>query len=202
MIKRSTWILVCFLALAVVTFFLIKNRSLPNSTEATPTVLGGNFLITEADGALQSLLIKDRQNHVVEVRRDAGGTWVITQPARGTADQSLVSAAETQVDSLHIVTILENPPHLVEVGLDSPAFTIELAFVGGGKHVIQIGMKTPTNSGYYVRNANGNLYIISQPGIDALLNLLTAPPFPATATPIPTPEETVTPGADIPSTTP
>ena len=52
---------------------------------------------------------------------------------------------------------------------------------------------TPTSSGYYVRFDGGKIYVIEQSGIDALLNLLTAPPFPATATPVATAETTSTP---------
>jgi hypothetical protein len=81
--------------------------------------------------------------------------------------------------------------------LDFPAYTIELTFASGLKHVIQVGTLTPTNSGYYVRNDAGNLYVVSQSGIDALLNLLIAPPFPATATPLPTIEERTIPTLDV-----
>ena len=202
MIRRSTWILLCFLALAVVAYFFIKNRTFSNSAEATPTGIRDVFLITQADGELQSLFIEDWQNHVVQVQRDVSGTWIVTQPSTGPADQSLVSAAETQVGALRIVTILENPLNLLEVGLDSPAYKIELTFVGGEKHVIQVGMLTPTNSGYYVHYDDGNLYIVSQPGIDAILNLLTAPPFPATATPFIMLDETATPIRETISPTP
>ena len=202
MIKRSTWILLFILALAVVGYFVVKNHTYSNSTQATPTALGGNFLVTQADGALQSLRINDRLNRVVQMQRDTSGKWIITEPTIGTADQSLASAAETQVGALRIVTRLENQPQLVEIGLDSPADTIELTFVGGIKHVVQVGMLTPTNSGYYVRYDGGNLYIVSQSGIDALLNLLTAPPFPATETPIPTNQETFMPTLEAATPTP
>lgn len=103
---------------------------------------------------------------------------------------------------MRIVTTLDNQLNLGDAGLDSPLYTIELAFSSKIKHVIQIGTLTPTNSGYYVRYDAGNLYVISQSGIDALLNLLTAPPFPATATPVPTIAETATPTLEVATQTP
>ena len=192
MIKRPTWILLAILALVIGAYFVIKNRPSATSIEATPTALGNNFLVTQADGKLQILRISDTQNHVVQMQRDTRGTWIVTLPTLGNADQSLAGAAETQVGALRIVTALENSLNLADAGLDSPTYTIELTFVSDIQHVIQVGTLTPTSSGYDVRYDAGSLYVVSQSGIDALLNLLTAPPYPATETPVPTTEETAT----------
>ena len=202
MIKRPTWILLVILALVVVAYFVIKNRSSATSTEPTPTAPGINFLVTQADGTLQSLRIYDNQNHNVQMQRDTSGTWIITLPTPGAADQALAAAAETQVGALRIVTTLDSQLNLADAGLDSPAYTVELTFASGIQHVIQVGTLTPTNSGYYVRYDAGNLYVISQPGIAALLNLLTAPPFAATETPVPTIEGTATSSLEAATPTP
>ena len=61
---------------------------------------------------------------------------------------------------------------------------MELGFVNGTSHKIEVGNVTPTSSGYYVRFDGGKIYVIEKSGIDSVLNLLTAPPFPATATPV------------------
>jgi hypothetical protein len=192
MIKRPTWIMLVILALVIVAYFVIKNHPLTTSTQATPTVLGNNFVVTQTDGKLQVLRISDKQNHIFQMQRDTSGMWIVTLPTSGTADQGLAGAAETQVGALRIVTTLNNQLNLGDAGLDSPAFTIELSFDSGLKHVIQVGTLTPTNSGYYVRYDAGNLYVVNQSGIDALLNLLNTPPFPATETPVPTIEQTAT----------
>jgi hypothetical protein len=94
---------------------------------------------------------------------------------------------------LSIVTTLAPPPDLNALGLAAPADTIELGFVSGTSHKVEVGNMTPTSSGYYVRFDGGKIYVIEKSGIDAVLNLLTAPPFPATATPIPTTESISTP---------
>jgi hypothetical protein len=202
MIKRPTWILLVILALVIVAYFMIKSHTAATSTEPTPTALGNNFLITQADGKLQRLHIFDNQNRIFQMQRDTSATWIITFPTPGAADQSLAEAAATQVGALRIVTTLDNQLNLGDAGLDSPLYTIELTFSSGIQHVIQIGTLTPTNSGYYVRYDAGNLYVISQSGIDALLNLLTTPPFPATATPVPTVAETATPTLEVATPTP
>jgi len=202
MIKRSTWMLLVVLALVIVAYYVIKRQPSGTSTQATSTALGSNFLVTKADGTLQILRISDKQNRTVQMQRDTSGAWIVTLPTQGTADQSLAGAAETQAGALRIVTTLDNSLSLKDAGLEFPSYTIELTFDSGTKHFIQVGNLTPTNSGYYVRYDSGILYIVAQSGIDALLNLLTAPPFTTTDTPIPTIEQTPTLTLEVATPTP
>ena len=193
MIKRATWIMLVILVLVIVAYFVVKNISSTALSQATPTSPGNNFLITKADGILQILRIFDMQDQPFQMQRDTSSAWIITLPIPGFADQTLAGAAETQVGALRIVTALDNSLILKDAGLDSPSYTIELTFEGDKKHIMQIGSLTPTKSGYYVHFDSVNLFVVAQSGIDALLNLLNAPPFPATATAIPTDEQTRTP---------
>jgi hypothetical protein len=193
MIKRPTFILLVLLALVVIAYFVIKGKGLTPSASFTPSATGNSYLITPSDGTLQVLRISNANNNIFQMQRDTGGTWVVTQPSSGPADQALAGAAETQVGALLIVTSLDNSLNLSDAGLSTPADTIELTFSNNLKHVVHIGNLTPTGSGYYVQYDGGNLFVVSQAGIDALLKLLTAPPFPATQTPIATLQDTITP---------
>jgi hypothetical protein len=197
MIKRSTWILLVILLIVVAAYFVITKRASKSSSQATPTVNVNNFLITPADGTLQSLRISDRQGRVVQMQRDTSEMWTVTLPTSGTADQSLAGAAETQVGALRIVTTLNDNLNLADAGLDTPADVIELTFVSGAKHVIQVGTLTPTNSGYYIRYDGGYLYVVGKAGIDALINLLAAPPYAPTETSAPTSDLSFTPTIDL-----
>ena len=200
MVKRSTWILLVVLALVVGAYFLINNLSSKGkslSLTATP----GSFLITQAQGVLQSLHIVDAKGNAFQMQRDLSKQWVITAPASGAADQGLAGAAETQVGALSIVNTLSPTSDLSALGLSTPAYTIDLVFVSGTTHKIEVGDQTPTSSGYYVRFDSGKIYVVEKSGIDSLVNLLTAPPFPATATPIPT-VETASPVPEVATPTP
>ena len=201
MVKRSTWILITILALVVGAYFLITKHPL-KSVQVTPTITSGNYLLTQADGVLESLRISDQKNQTFQMQRDMSKTWVITAPSTGEADQGLAGAAETQVGALGIVTTLETPPDLKAIGLDIPSYTMELGFASGINHKIEVGNLTVTSSGYYVRFDGGKIYVISQSGIDALTNLLTSPPFPATETPVATQELTLNPTPEIATPTP
>jgi hypothetical protein len=201
MIKRPTWILLVILVLAVGAYFFIENR--PSKINAsTPTATAGSFLITQAQGVLQSLHIADNKGDTFQMQRDLSKAWVVTAPSSGPADQGLAGAAETQVGALSIVTTLNTPPTLSDIGLAVPADTIDLVFVNGTSHTMEIGNLTPTSSGYYVRFDGGKIYVIEKSGIDSLLNLLTNPPFPPTPTSPPTPETTGTPTSGISTPTP
>jgi hypothetical protein len=191
MIKRPTWILLIILALVFGAFFLVRNKQ-AGSSQDTPTPLGNSYLITSADGTIESIRVSDGRGQVVQFQKDPNGVWVVTLPQPGDADQGVASAAETQVEALLIVATLDTPPGLDTVGLAAPTATIDLTFSDGTQHKLEIGGLTSIGSGYYVRMDQSKVYVVSNSGIDALLNLLAAPPYVPTPTPAPTAESTVT----------
>ena len=195
MIKRPTQILLFLLALVLGAFFFIKSHP-PKSSTPTPSAVGDQYLITQSDGTLIKLWIEDSQDNGVQLQRDPSQAWLVVRPTLGPADQGLAGAAETQVGALRIVTQIEKPPSSSDMGLDVPALTINLWFVSGMQHKIEVGDLTPTSSGYYVRFDGNTVYVVSQSGIDSLENLLTAPPYPPTETP------TQTATSDLQTTTP
>jgi len=193
MVKRSTWIVLLLLVLVVGAYFLIKNKQESNTTdEVTPTATAEAFLITEADGTLESLSVSDG-TFTFLMQRGTYNAWEIVLPEPGTADLALASAVETQVSDLRIVSRIETPPALADMGLDKPAYTFEFKFEGGATRTVEIGNLTPTGSGYYARVNRDTVCVVSTAGIDALANLLTAPPYPPTSTPTPEPTATATP---------
>jgi len=192
MIKRNTWILLIIFSVVVISYFAFNSYK-SNSTGVTVTSTPGNsYLVSQNEGALQSIQIFNDQ-HVFQMQRNGSGAWVITLPTAGIADPSLAGAVETQIDALLIIKNLNDQFNLSAAGLTPPTYTIGIVLTGGKSHVIQVGSMTPSGSGYYVHFDDQNLYIVSSAGIDALLNLLTAPPYPPTPTPIPTTSLMVTP---------
>lgn len=192
MVRRPAWILLVILALVVGVYIFIKPQASKGNRD-TPTPTSNTYLISQADGALQSLRIYGNKGDNFHMQRDLSKTWVITAPKSGVADQGLAGAAEAQVGALRVVTILENPPVASTIGLNDPAYTMDLGFVNNTSHIIEVGSITPTNSGYYIRFDKDTIYIIEQSGIAALLTLLASPPFPATGTPSPIVEPTSAP---------
>ncbi len=196
MIKRPTWILLGLLLLVVAAYAGLKKWPI-KSGQTTPTATPQGYLMTAADGTLTVLQITDNTGHTFRMQRNSQNNWVIILPQTGDADQSLAAAAETQAKALQITTDLQTPTDLGTFGLASPADMIDLGFSTGAQHKIEVGAVTPTNSGYYVR-FDGKYYVVNKYGLDALLKLLTEPPYPAT----PTPAVTEPPTPEAPSATP
>lgn len=197
MIRRSTWVLLGVLVLVVGAFFLVKKYPL-KSGEPTPTATAVAYLITQAEGNLQSLQIVDAQGSKVRMQRDPSGKWILTAPRNGEADQSEAGAAQIQVGALRILAALETPPDPAATLLSKPSAVIDTTFDTGREHRIEVGGPSPTGNGYYVRLDGSKVYVVSQNGIDALMNLLKSPPYPAT----PTPAVTDTPAPETATATP
>jgi hypothetical protein len=190
--KRSTGIiLLVFLAVVGVLIYL-KYRPAPAKTteETTPTATTAAtlYLFNSNDSsALTSIRIYDKQYHIVLLERPAGGLWIVSLPTPSPAAQSQAEAAATQITALVIQDTLTTSVPADVLGLEFPVYTIKLDFQTIGQHKLEIGNKTPTGNGYYVRYDDGPIYIIDSGGIDSILNLLTAPPYQPTETPVSTP---------------
>jgi hypothetical protein len=198
--RRSTLvILLLFLALAGAYYFL-NNRPEPENEATTPEPTAEiTYLFTAEEGTPTSIRIESKAGEVVEVTRDAENAWALILPEKAAADPGSTEAAASQVTTMRI---LERLPTVAAeaVGLDLPDYKLVVKFTSGVERIIEIGVITPTESGYYVRASDGGIVIVSRSAVDSLLTLLTDPPYLETPIPLPpTPEpgapanETVTP---------
>lgn len=174
--RRATWILILLFGLAAALTWYLSRTSAQESGAATATpVPGTQRLFADADGTVTLLRVEDQAGAVVEIRRGASGVWTTTAPLIGPADASAAEAAATQVKSLRILAEPEVPA--ADVGLEQPAYRITVNFSGGRSEQLEVGSRTATNSGYYVRRSDGRILVLSRAGIEPLLNLLTQPPY-------------------------
>ncbi len=203
MIRRNTWILLIVLVGLVGFAFYIKNQKAKTSAAATPTS-GPVFVFNSSVGSPNNIKIEDSSANSVEVSRNSSGTWVLKTPKEVAADQASVEAASTQVGALRILSDVQLGPDIV--GLDKPSYIITITFPGNQTHKITVGSVTPIQDGYYMQLDEGKIQIVDKQGLDALLGLMTSPPYAATLTPAvsatptnlpdtPTPEVTLTPPA-------
>lgn len=201
MLKKNTLILLIVLALVLAAYFLWKNWERQPEEASEPTATSGiQLLFSDELGLLTSVRVTDGRT-TVKLERDPAGPWTVRLPRPGPADPALAGAAEIQVMTLRILSQVEAGLEPAVLGVDEPAYLIDIAFEGGSAYRLEVGNATPTGSGYYVRLNGGAVYILSKSGIDSLINLLAAPPYPATATPEP-PAETETPAPAAEETPP
>ena len=196
MIRRNTWILLLLLVVVIGAAILFNNQKKTAASSATPTS-SQTFLFGSQDGNATDIKIADTNGHTVEISRNATGTWVLKAPTADAADQSQAEAAASQVSSLNMLG--NEQIGLPDVGLDKPTYTMTISFDSspavGKTHKVLIGQVNVIQTGYYVQVDGGPVQIADKSGIDALVGMLTAPPYLATLTPT----ITLTP---IPSDTP
>lgn len=184
--RRSTIIYLVLFAIVLGAGYYLNNRAKTAEAEATPeaTLPPIEYLFTSADGTPTSMRIESKAGEVVQVARNAENAWAVILPVEAAADQGSAEAAATQVTTMRI---LERVPNLAPetVGLDDPEYTFSFQFSGGSERVIEVGVLTPTQSGYYVSGEDGGIVIVSRSAVDALLGLLTSPPYAPTETPPP-----------------
>lgn len=180
--KRSTLItLVVFLLLVGLTLYLQQREPTKEVTDATP-VEPVEFLLSETDGIPTSIDIRNDSGERVQIIRDEDGLWVLEKPIKTEASQGSAEAAATQLSSLRIVSHPDVAPDIV--GLDPASYTMTVKLSSGEEKSVRIGDLTPTESGYYADvNKSEEVLILSKSGIDALLVLLTSPPYENTPTP-------------------
>jgi len=192
LIGTSTWIAL-FLLVVVAGYTYYLNTKAETEAEATPEPnIEEKFVFGNDPGVVTIIEVQPLEGETVKIERTADKTWTVTQPLEIEADQGLVEAAASQISAL---TISEKVDADLEIlGLDSPQYTISVAFESGAKHTIEVGDKTPTNKGYYVLMDKKDILIVSLSGIDALTNLVYSPPYLYTPTPTAAPS-TPTPDA-------
>jgi hypothetical protein len=155
--------------------------------EATPAFEEPTFLFNDADLTLTSIEVTPADGEAVKLTRDDKNVWAFELPKKGEADQGAVEAAATQVSALLVEDTFPGVKP-ADFGFEKPQYVITLTF-GEKTSVLEVGDANPINTGYYVRVDKGAIQLVDLYSIDALTQLATMPPYPATATP----EATATP---------
>ncbi|RPJ28068.1 MAG: DUF4340 domain-containing protein [Chloroflexi bacterium] len=177
MIRRSTIVYIVLLLVLAGAYYYLNNREQPADIELTvePTSQV-SYLFTAEEGTPSSIRIKSRSGKIVEVAREADNAWALTQPIEAQADQGSVEAAASQITTMRILdSVSDIDPEII--GLEVPEYVLTVKFTSGVERTVDVGVITPTESGYYVRDAAGQVVIVSRSAIDSLLGVLDNPPY-------------------------
>lgn len=189
--RRSTLVFVLLFLVMAGAYYYFKNREQPTDTADIAVTLEPvaetEYLFEAEDGTANSIRMEANTGEAVELARDtdAENAWVVRQPIEAAADQGSAEAAASQVTTISITSSVPNVEPK-DVGLDDPQYTIVVEFSTGVERIAEIGVLTPTENGYYALK-DGEIVIVNRSGIDALINLLTNPPYAETLTPSPIP---------------
>lgn len=181
MIRRSTLVVVLILAGLVALAFYLQRTNSEEEALATPTA-GSEFLFSFAS-QIEGMRLEHSGSGIVEIERDPEGRWVMTTPPAADTDVAAVEAAISQLQSLPVVSSLEQGPGLDAAGLSTPTYRVVIRLSDGSQELMSVGKETPTGGGYYVLVSNRGMYIVNKFSLDPFLRLVDNPPFAATATP-------------------
>ena len=82
-----------------------------------------------------------------------------------------------------VTGVVTNATDLAQFGVLDPTYTLELGLADGQTLKAAIGRPAPVGGYYLLREGDTDVMVASDFGIDALVGLLEAPPYAATATP-------------------
>ncbi|MCA1899809.1 MAG: DUF4340 domain-containing protein [Chloroflexi bacterium] len=199
--QAGTWISVLMLAaLVALAFYLNRSKENAAAEDLTPT-LEKTFVFSAADGTVSSIEIKTAGGETVKIARDGENAWKVVLPIEAEANQGLAESAASQLSALSISSQIESGKPLEIFGLENPDYVVAIEFKEGGVHTLEIGDNTPTRKGYYVRLDKEKTMVVGASGVEALLNLVSSPPYLNTPTPTALPvTETATPAAEATAT--
>jgi len=194
--SAGTWITVILLIGLVGAMIYINRQKKITAAAITPTNLPANLFADETSN-VSSIEIKPATGDAVKVTRDAKNIWALELPKKAEADQSMAEAGATQVKALQVTGDVTGKPEIF--GLDKPVYLITIEFADGKTHNLEVGDRTPSGNGYYVRVDKDKMVIVSLSGIESLLNLVNFPPYLTTPTPttLPPTETPVPPTATL-----
>ena len=184
MIRTSTVVYVVLLLVLVGAYLYLRNRPQPADIELTAepvTESAPVYLFTAENGTPTSIRLEAKSGEIVWVARDAENAWALTEPIEAKANQGAAEAAASQITTMRILDTVPDVD-LEIVGLEVPEYVLTIEFTEGGERIVDVGVLTPTESGYYVRDTEGKVVIVSRSAIDSLLGLLDNPPYLETPT--------------------
>ena len=155
---RNAIILLVIVALLGGAYYFISNRNVPedNSEDYNSDIIK---LSDYTSDKVESLTLKNPDGTFVIVKKDT--EWVISSPAGFNGDSSVLSSIVINAGSLTADKLVEeNAQDLSVYGLDNPVL-ITVKLNDGKEFTVEIGDKTPTKGGYYVKlSGESKVYVI------------------------------------------
>lgn len=162
MIRRSTWLLFgTFLVLLIIVLVLEKLPASETRSAPIPTKTPSLFVDWSSASTI-NIRIKNRNNHeAITLKRNEQGIWKLDDSPITNVDQGNVEELLSTLLSIKPLTVLNNPPSLEILGLETPLLSIELTSRENQHMELHIGAKTPIGSGYYARTNLDNPIVLS-----------------------------------------
>lgn len=185
MIRRNTLIILAVFIVLLVVFIWI-GRS--DQADSTPTPTDPVVYLFDLEvGEIQKIIITGAGGENLVLMRGDDATWTLDGTRSESLDQDQINSTLEQFINSRLITTLNTQPPLAEIGLDPAIYVIEIELINGEDISLQIGEMTAIGTGYYVRKVAGELLVVNNFPVDALIDFLQNPPL------LPTPTDLTTP---------
>ena len=165
---RNAIILVVIVALLVGAYFVVsKNKAAdvdPDASTPTDTIK----VVDYTTDKLASVTVQNPDGTFVLTQQ--GTAWVLTSPTDIKADPSVLSSIAINASSIIADKLVEeNAQDLTKYGLDK-SVVVKLELKDKTEKSFEIGEKTPTKGGYYVKVTGENkVYVVSSYTCDQII---------------------------------
>ena len=191
---KSTLVLaVILLCLAGIVYYM---NTVGAELRPTPTPSIEDKLWSLEPNQVTSFLLLDNKRQIgFSAKQPEAGTWQITRPREGPADNFQMSTLTSNLSGWYISRRITETINLDEIGLTDPAYVLTINLKDGSQIKVKVGNKTIGRPSYYVqREGEGSIAVVNSALVDGLVGYLDNPPFQLTPTP------TVTGGATATAT--
>jgi hypothetical protein len=180
MVRRNTLILFILFLLALSAYVLFNRQQEQQAALVTPTAATQPLWDIDAS-TITGIQVEDASGRQVRLEQ-MSGAWVLIHPTAEATDTARAASLATQLGSLTVRSLLEIPPAASVMGLEPPAYTIRLMLGDGSRLTAEVGMETPTQSGYYVRLNDGRVAVVNNYSLENIVSILDNPPIYLTPT--------------------
>ena len=166
---RNAIILVVIVALLVGAYFVIsRNKAADADQNASSTSTDTLKLVDYTTDKLEAVTLQHPDGMFVLTQQ--GTTWELTSPTDFKADPSILSSVAINAASVTADKLVEeNAQDLTKYGLDKPV-VVKLKLKDKTEKSYEIGDKTPTKGGYYVKVTGENkVYVVGSYTCDQIL---------------------------------
>ncbi|HUN21821.1 MAG TPA: DUF4340 domain-containing protein [Anaerolineales bacterium] len=200
--KRShIYLLVVLAGLALAVWWLNKNPAQPES-DGTPTAEATSairpVIAITADQITAVKIENIRDSQILEIAKNADGTWSIHKPVQDAAEATQVELILANLVGMQSYQTISNAVDLDIFGLINPSALISITLQDGTKHQILLGKNVPTGENFYAQLVGSpDVLIVNAALVQSLFTAVATPPVA-----VPTATATVEAGPVLPSATP
>ncbi len=187
MIKKNTLIFLIIMLVMVAAFILLKDQDsldfLTKPDEPTATSLPP-FVALETD-SMSIIRFTAKGEEEVVISRVGENEWDISTVG-GSITIGNIEEMTAEFNAIKTTVLLNIDMDNKAFGLDDPQYEFVFEFNDGHQKSIRIGNANPTQTGYYAQVDVNQIVIISQGGIENIVQLIRSAQTPPTPTVAPT----------------